>query len=62
MELAQYIQKAAEEILKYNTVKELPAQLAETDFYLASADDQTILAHATIKDVSGVEYKIGTRK
>lgn len=62
MELANYIKKAAENMLKFDTVLALPAKIAETDFYLASAIDETILAHGTIKNADGVEYKIGTKK
>lgn len=62
MELTNYIKKAAEDLLKQETIVQFPARLAETDFFLATASDETILAHGTIKDEGGAEYKIGTKK
>jgi hypothetical protein len=62
MQISNYIKKAAEEALKQDNLA-LPMQLAGTqDFYLAAKDDESILAHDAIKDASGVEYKIGTKK
>ncbi|MDB5260085.1 MAG: hypothetical protein JWN37_316 [Candidatus Nomurabacteria bacterium] len=61
MEIARYIQEAAENALKFDTVLKLPLRLAETDFYLAEANDQDILAHSSIQH-GDKEYKIGTRR
>jgi hypothetical protein len=62
MEITNYIKDAAEEILNSGIVAALPAQLAGTQFYLASAEDTTILAHGAIKGPDGTEYKIGTKQ
>jgi hypothetical protein len=62
MEISNYLKKAAEELLNAETLMQLPAQLAGTEFYLAAAEDESILAHGSIKDAGGTEYKIGTKK
>ena len=61
MEIAQYIQKAAEDHLKFQGGSGLPAQLADTDFYLATSDDITVIAHGAVSHEE-VEYKIGVKK
>jgi hypothetical protein len=62
MQIENYLKEAAEKLLNAESAVQLPAQLEDGAFYLASAEDETILAHAAIKDAQGVEYKIGTKK
>ncbi len=61
MEIAQYLQDAARSILRYEVDLSLPCKLADTEFYLAKADDDSIFSFGVIA-YEGVEYKIGTKK
>lgn len=61
MEIAQYLTEAAEKLLKYEGSNSLPKKLTDTEFYLAKADDDSIMAFGVI-NFEGVEYKIGTKK
>lgn len=59
MKIAQYIINLALEAL--NQGRPLPASLGETEFFVADASDENIIAHdAVIFDDK--EYKIGTHK
>ena len=60
MEISRYLIKAAEDHLKADGAMKLPAQLAGTDFYLASKEDDTVIAHGVIAH-KGIEYKIGIK-
>jgi predicted regulator of Ras-like GTPase activity (Roadblock/LC7/MglB family) len=62
MEIANYIKEKAQEMLEQGTMVQLPAQIADGQIYLASAEDESILAHGTIKGADGTEYKLGTKK
>lgn len=62
MEIANYIKEAAKQLLEQTEVVQLPAKLAGTEFYLAHAHDETILAHGAITAKDGAEYKIGTKR
>lgn len=59
MLVAQYIKNLAAEALQQG--RPLPASLGETQFFVAEAEDTTILAHDAIVH-QGKEYKIGTFK
>ncbi len=61
MEIAQYLINAAEKLLKYEGDESLPQELSGTEFFLAKADDDSIMAFGVIK-WKEVEYKIGTKK
>lgn len=61
MEIAENIQKAANDYLKFQASYSFPYQLAGTQFYLAEANDLTIMAFGVAKH-NDVEYKIGTKK
>ncbi|MCF7843281.1 hypothetical protein K9M47_00100 [Candidatus Gracilibacteria bacterium] len=61
MKIAQYLIEAAEKLLRYEGNKNLPQKLADTEFYLAKADDDSIMAFGVIK-FEEVEYRIGTKK
>ncbi|HCC06010.1 TPA: hypothetical protein DEP94_01450 [Candidatus Nomurabacteria bacterium] len=59
MKIAQYIISLALEAL--NQGRPLPASLGETEFFVAEAGDENIIAHDAITH-DGKEYKIGTHK
>lgn len=61
MEIAKYLTEAAEKLLRYEGETSLPQKLANTQFYLAKADDFSVFAFGTIS-FKDVEYKIGTKK
>lgn len=61
MEIAQYLIEAAEKLLQYEGDKSLPQKLVNTEFYLAKADDDSIMAFGVIR-FKEAEYKIGTKK
>ncbi len=61
MILTQNLIKKTEDILRFEGVSGLPKQIGETPYYVADADDKTILAHGAIK-FEKKEYKIGTKK
>lgn len=61
MEIAQYLQEAAKNILQYEGEKSLPQKLSNTEFYLAKAEDDSVFTFGVII-FSGKEYKIGTKK
>jgi len=61
MELSEYILKEAHQILS-NGVLKLPLQIPSApSFFLASADDKTIMAFEGIVH-NGVHYKIGVKR
>jgi hypothetical protein len=61
MEIAQYLQDEARKILQYEVVSSLPCKLADTEFYVAKAEDDSIFTFGVIAH-NGAEYKIGTKK
>ena len=58
MELATSLVKEAMACLQTSHDLEKPQQLGRGPFYLARADDQTVLAHGVVLH-GGIEYKIG---
>ncbi len=61
MEIANYIIKEAEDIIRSGR-KEFPMQIKSApEFFIANCDDETIQAFAVIIE-NGVEYKLGTLK
>lgn len=61
MEIAENIQKAAENYLKFESSYSFPYQLAGTQFYLTHKDDQTVSAFGVAVH-NDIEYKIGPKK
>lgn len=61
MELAPYLLKAANDILREQGVEGLPKQLAGSPFWLATAQDKSVIAFGAI-EVDGHVYKIGTKR
>lgn len=61
MEIAEYLIEAANQLLEYEGDSSLPRKLAESEFYLAKANDSSIFAFGVIK-FRDIEYKIGTQK
>jgi hypothetical protein len=61
MEIAQYLTDEAQKILQYEVDVILPQKLANTEYYLAKADDSSVFAFGTVS-YEGTEYKIGTKK
>ena len=61
MEIAQYILTEAKKILQYEGDALLPKKLADTEFFLAKAEDTSVFAFGSI-DFNETEYKIGTKK
>lgn len=61
MELNKNLIEKAEEILRFEGVSGLPKQIGNTPFYIAEAEDATILAHGMVEH-EDKEYKIGTQK
>ena len=59
MELAPSIIKQAVVTLQESHDIEAPQQIGRGPFYLARAEDQSVLAHGVVL-YNGVEYKVGT--
>lgn len=60
MELAPYLLKTANDILREQGVEGLPKQLAGSAIWLATAQDKSVMAFGVI-EVDGHVYKIGTK-
>lgn len=59
MEISQHIKDEASTVLLSLSTVQLPVQFKSApEFYLAQADDQTVLAFVSITH-EGVDYKIG---
>ena len=61
MELNKNLIGKAESTLRFEGFSGLPKQIDNTPFYIAEAEDSTILAHGMVEH-EGKEYKIGTQK
>ena len=61
MELAPYLLKAANDILREQDVEGLPKQLAASGFWLATAQDKSVMAFGAI-EFDGHVHKIGTKR
>lgn len=61
MELTKNLIDNAEKTLRFEGASDLPKQIGQTPFYVADAENGTILAHGVI-EYDGKEYKIGTKK
>lgn len=59
MELALSLVKKAEVLLHASLDLATPQNLAPGPFYLARAEDRSVLAHGVVFH-NGVEYKVGT--
>ena len=60
MELAPYLLKTAKDILHEQGVEGLPKQHAGSPFWLATAQDKSVMAFGAI-EFDGRVYKIGTK-
>ena len=58
---APYLLKAANDILREPAVEGLPKQLAASGFWLAMAQDKSVMAFGAI-EFDGHVYKIGTKR
>lgn len=61
MELAPYLLEAAKDILCEEGVEGLPKQLAGSPFWLATAQDKSVMAFGGI-EFEGRASKIGTKR
>ena len=61
MELNKNLTEKALSTLRFEGDSVLPKQIGDTPFFIAEADDATILAHGAVEH-EGMEYKIGTKK
>jgi hypothetical protein len=59
MELSLSLVKKAEVLLRASHDIVTPQQLSPGPFYLARAEDRSVLAHGVVLH-NGVEYKVGT--
>jgi hypothetical protein len=61
VELAPYLLKAANDILCEQGIDGLPKQLAGSPFWLAAAQDKSVMAFGAL-EFDGHVYKIGTKR
>ena len=61
MELAPYLLKAANDLLREEGVEGLPKLLAGSPFWLATVQDKSVMAFGAI-EFDGHVYNIGTKR